>query len=376
MPLRTLCTLMLSGALAITTSAGNANARLVATAAAPRLEETARMTVPRFAHSATALMDGRVLVAGGFTQESDGAAGAELYDARTERFVVAGRMRTLRQSHTATRLPDGKVLIAGGYAAGNAVTSSAEIYDPASNSFSPTGSLSAARAGHVAVLLPQGKVLLIGGIGPGWSFLSSAELYDPTTGRFVSTGAMAVPRESHAAVRLRDGRVLVIGGHRGRRAEIVIYASAEVYDPATGSFQGAGDMALPRHKHDALLLADGRVLVTAGSDHRDAKGVYTSTELYDPRSAIFTPGAPLQRGRYKHQQTAILLPGGDVLLAGGATQAERYEARTGTFSLVESRVRMAGQFSAAALLPRGGVLITGGYGDDGGPRQTAWVYRP
>ena len=336
----------------------------------------ASMSAPRAAHSATALRDGRVLVAGGFTAASDAAMGAEAYDPRTGRFAALPRMVTMRHSHAATTLPDGRVLITGGYGDGSVVIASAEIFDPATNRFTPTGAMQVPRSGHVAVLLANGTVLIAGGVGTGWSFLSSAEVYDPATGRFTPTAAMSVPRESHVAVRLQDGRVLIAGGHSGRRAAVVLYASAEAYDPGTGTFQRVGDMRVRRHKHDAVLLRDGSVLVTGGTDARDSDGVYDSTELFDPARGTFTSGRPLARGRYKHNGNSVLLPDGTVLIAGGASQAETYDPRSRRFTVVPGVSALAGQFSAAATLGAGRVLITGGYGNGSGPRDAAWVYQP
>lgn len=334
------------------------------------------MRAPRAAHTATPLPDGRVLVAGGFTSAASAAMGAELFDPVRGTFVPLPRMVTLRHSHTATVLPDGKVLIAGGFAASNEPTVAAELYDPATGSFRPTGPLRAARAGHVAVRLSNGRVLLAGGVGPNWTFLASAELYDPATGQFAPTGDLTVPRESHVAVRLQDGRVLIIGGHEGRRADIRLYTSAETYDPSAGTFRRAAEMGVRRHKHDAVLLNDGRVLVTGGADERDSDGVYRSTELFDPTRMAFGPGPELRLPRYKHQGSSLLLPDGRVLVSGGAPQAELFDPVAGTFVIVPGQPRMAGQFSAAAPLAGGGALITGGYGNGTGPRASAWRYRP
>ena len=340
------------------------------------LTPTAAMSVARAAHTATSLPDGRALIAGGFTNDENAARSAEVYDPVTGRFSPLPRMITVRHSHTATVLPNGKVLIIGGFAAGNEPVTAAEIFDPATSSFAQTGSLLAARAGHIAVPLASGKVLIAGGVGPGWRFLSSAELYDPATGQFTPTRAMSVARESHIAVRLRDGRVLIAGGHSGRRAAITLYTSAEVYDAATGAFTRVGDMRVRRHKHDAVLLRDGRVLITGGADERDNAGVYNTTELFDPESGTFSVGPEMQRGRYKHNGSAVLLPNGQVLLAGGAPEAEIYDPARGAFTIVNSDARMAGQFSAVTPLSAGKVLITGGYGNGGGPRSAAWVYKP
>ncbi len=339
------------------------------------LSDAAPMAVARAAHTATALSDGRVLVAGGFTVPGS-PQGAELYDPATSRFEPLPPMHTTRHSHTATLLPDGRVLVTGGYGTGNTTLASAEVFDPATRRFLPVGSLTEPRSDHIAVLLADGKVLLVGGLGPGWTFLASAEIFDPSTGTSTRTGAMAVARESHVGVRLDDGRVLVVGGHRGRRAEIVLHASAELYDPVTGTFAPTGGMRTRRHKHDAVRLPDGRVLVTGGSDERDNRGVYDSSELYDPTTGVFRDGPRMQRGRYKHARSSLVLSNGTVLIGGGASRAEVYDPRSDRFTLVSGRAELAGQFGAVAPLPDGGALITGGYGADVGPRPSAWRYRP
>lgn len=344
-------------------------------AASGTLTSTVPMAVARSSHSATALPDGRVLVAGGFVTAGS-PDGAELYDPASSRFEPLPPMRTTRHSHTATLLPDGRVLLTGGYGPGGTTLASAELFDPRTREFTSAGALTEPRADHVAVLLNDGRVLIVGGLGPGWTFLATAELYDPGTGQSTRTGAMATARESHVGVRLNDGRVLVIGGHRGRRADIVLHASAEVFDPSTGRFAPTGAMGTRRHKHDAVVLPSGQVLVTGGADERDNRGVYDSSELYDPATGTFREGPRMQRGRYKHARSSLVLPNGTVLIGGGATRAEVYDPQRNRFTLVDGTADMAGQFSAVAPLPDGGALITGGYGDGTGPRASAWRYRP
>jgi N-acetylneuraminic acid mutarotase len=113
----------------------------------------------------------------------------------------------------------------------------------------------------------------------GWTFLESAEVYDIESKSFSLTGSMNSARESHTATLLKNGTVLITGGHKGRRADIKIYSSAEIYNPSTGQFIQTGNMSIIRHKHDAVLLADGRVLITGGSDERDYDGVYKSLKF-------------------------------------------------------------------------------------------------
>src|SRR5439155_21698951 len=128
---------------------------------------------------------------------------------------------------------NGMVLVAGG--TGNfSVFASAELYDPARRTWSFSGSLNTARAGHTATLLPNGMVLVAGGydidLNNNQNSLASAELYDPTSGTWTATGSLNTARASHTATLLPDGMVLVAGGGRGGLP--FPFAGAELYDPA------------------------------------------------------------------------------------------------------------------------------------------------
>ncbi|MEP6994910.1 MAG: putative Ig domain-containing protein, partial [Acidobacteriota bacterium] len=226
-------------------------------------------------------------------------------------------MTVARKWHTATRLSNGKVLIAGGHD-GSAALSSAELFDPATGAFTATGSMGAARAFHSATLLTNGTVLVVGG---GSDFesgtLGSAEIFDPGTGLFTPTGALAGnTRQMQGAVRLNDGRVLVAGGFTND-SSIFGLATAELYDPGTGTFSAtAGNMTHDRiGDFTTTLLADGRVLF-AGGGRNFVGGPVADGELFDPASTTFSAAAtPMNSRRGKH--TAVLQTNGQVFLAGG-----------------------------------------------------------
>jgi hypothetical protein len=232
-------------------------------------------------------------------------------------FTATGNMTTIRVLHTATLLPSGKVLIAGG--AGGATNpgpvgslATAELYDPATGSFSPTGAMTAPRRyttlTGTAILLPSGKILIAGGVGAAQAILATAELYNPATGSFNATGSMAASRFLHTATLLQGGAVLVAGGVSAP-GEL---ASAELYAPATGSFSATGSMTTARLAHTETLLPDGMVLITGGNN---AQGYLASAELYDPVAGSFSATGSMATARRSH--TATLLPSGAVLVAGG-----------------------------------------------------------
>jgi hypothetical protein len=220
--------------------------------------------------------------------------------------------------------------------------------------------------------MPDGRVLIIGGVGHGWTFLRSAELYDPATGRAEAVGAMTTARESHTATLLADGQVLVIGGHAGRRQNMEVHASAELYSPSSRRFSGAGTLITARHKHDAVRLADGRVLVLGGADRTD-RNYHASTEIFDPRRAAFERGPSMIHSRYKIAGTSVVLPNGNVLVTAGARAAELLDVSHWTFGEVAGRFPDGYHFAASAPLPGGDVFVTGGYSD--GNRSTAGIWR-
>ena len=286
---------------------------------------TGSMSVDRENHTATLLPDGRVLVTGGETVRTKNLivvgvhasgilASADVYDPATGKFSSTGSMTEARQSQTATRLSDGRVLIAGGDDSSRNSLASAELYDPKTGKFSPTGAIARARDSHAASLLSDGLVLIAGGClwGPnGCDNTASAELYDPATGKFSPTGAMAGTRIFHTATVLSNGLVLITGGAGASDT----LASAELYDSKNGKFSPTGSMTTARSSHTATLLLKGRVLITGGFDNQHPELMYDSAELYDPANGTFSSAGSMTHGRGGH--TATLLSDGRVLIAGG-----------------------------------------------------------
>ena len=121
----------------------------------------------------------------------------------------------------------------------------------------------------------NGKVLVAGGEFGSSEQNASAELYDPTSGTWTVTGSLNTGRGFHTATLLPDAKVLVAGGQTGIPG--VTLASAELYDPASGTWTVTGSLDTPRSIHTATLLPNGMVLGAAGGG---SFGPLASAELY------------------------------------------------------------------------------------------------
>jgi hypothetical protein len=328
------------------------------------------MSMARASHTATALPDGRVLVAGGCALDGCGgarlAARAELYDPGVRGFAGGPMMTTPRMGHTATALADGRVLLVGGWPEEDRPPlRTAELFDPTRTAFVTAGRMMVRRGGHTATRLRDGRVLVVGGID-GARALDTVELFDPVTGDFRAGAPMPGPRATHGAALLADGRVLVAGGQSGVGHGRALLDTAAVYDPATDSWrESAGRLAAPTYKLAVAALPDGGALVIGGQTADDAAARLASTALFDPRTGGFRAGPAMAEPRYKISDAVVRLPDGRVAVSGGYG-VEVYAA--GRFTAVRTG-GVERQYPAAVALPDGTLLVTGGY--DNSTRVTA-----
>jgi uncharacterized protein (TIGR03437 family) len=227
--------------------------------------------------------------------------------------------------------------------------------------FTATGTMITPRADHKATLLPNGKVLITGATeviayGPP---TASAELFDPFTGTFTATGSMTTARRGHTATLLPDGRVLIAGPD----------LSAEIYDPSTGTFTPTrGMVSRPYSWLEATtLLQDGTVFI-AGQP---------TAQIYDPATDTFAATSPYAAPAPTVTERATLLADGRVLLTGGTDVAgwtELYDPTNGKFS-VAGLLNWWDSVDTATLLTGGKVLFVGS-GDDSGLPAGAEIFDP
>jgi len=152
------------------------------------------MGTPRAEHTATVLSDGRVLVTGGYSTGNTYVGMAEVYDPASDLWTSTGisPMGTARRHHTATRLLDGRVLVAGGETTGPNYLDTIEIFDPSRGTWdNGLQAMSAQRSDHTATLLDDGTVLMVGGWTLGSGYLDTAEIYTPGTDTWAGATAVA-----------------------------------------------------------------------------------------------------------------------------------------------------------------------------------------
>jgi len=282
---------------------------------------TGSLNTARASQTATLLADGKVLIAGGNDGTSN-LSSAEIFDPAGGTFTnTAGSMGSVRLYHSAVRLQDDTVLVTGGWGAGGTTSASAEIYDPTTKTFSATtGDMTTPRRHHTSTLLADGTVLITGGEDDSGG-LQSAEIYDPTTKTFsATTGDMTTVRYKHTATLLSDGKVLIVGGAQGSDNPI---ARAEIYDPATGTFHATGSMAVARADHTATLLTAGssdKILVVGGRNTLNDSSALDTAEVYDPASGTFSNAGSVGSAHTRHTATLLTTPAANpyVLVVGGS----------------------------------------------------------
>ncbi|MHB8958321.1 MAG: Kelch repeat-containing protein [Candidatus Limnocylindrales bacterium] len=255
------------------------------------------------AHKAPSVLplgDGRVMVVGNAVTDTyrgvlpdDTTRVVELWSPTTRTWTLGPSLSQPRDRFAAVVLNDGRALIIGGLNQASVSFSSAYVFDPATNAWSKTGLLGTARYGSAAAVLADGRVLVAGGRystgredydygaaagvqlasygsyadvdpGPTGRALATAELFDPKTGTWSPTGSMRWARDGASAVTLGDGRVLVSGGEVNLDDEHL--PTAEIYDPATGRFNAAP--SLPQPSADLLASIGAPVPQTAWSSAR------------------------------------------------------------------------------------------------------------
>jgi hypothetical protein len=311
----------------------------------------------------TLLPTGKVLT---WEHRSDNQS-AQVFDPATNSFTAMPFFGSNLFCSGHVLLLDGRVFVAGGHADNHVGTTAATIFDPASQVWTSVASMPEARWYPTVTALPDGRMLVTAGEinCDGCNALIPA-VYNPATNSWtqLTNASQLLPYYPHMFV-LPDGRVLAASSNRAAIASVVLNVGLQtwtVVDPAvldggssatyapgkiiksglardpdlagapsvattyvidmnqaSPAWRQTASMAFPRTEHNLTPLPDGSVLVTGGSrnsDVGDTASAVLQAELWSPTTETWTTMAAMQTPRMYHS-TALLLPDGRVLVAGG-----------------------------------------------------------
>jgi Kelch motif/Galactose oxidase, central domain len=349
------------------------------------------MSTPRVNFTATLLKSGKVLIVGGqrdWMMPGDATNSVEIYDPTSRTFTKVASLGIPRGGHTATRLLDGRVLVAGGFTSqGTPALSSTEIYDPANDTWTPGAPMSIGRAQPAAVLLKSGKVLVVGGGQTGVSGTGTqaagtlAEIYDPSRDAWSPAGNMTYGRAAYpTATLLADGRVLVVGGRALINSPDLAVEKSEIYDPFNNRWSAVqpNNRTGARQDQSATLLSNGDVIIAGGAPNPDASVSYS--DLFAPKTNSWISVPNMHNARCG--QGAVLLPTGNAMVIGGgcgwadqSSGVEEFNWSTNTWTPVASLSVPRGRIQAVVLAD-GTVLALGGLAPSGSTSAIVELFHP
>lgn len=341
-------------------------------------------------HTATLLLDGRVLVVGG--RGGDGLstlASCELFDPKKNKWSTCAPLAIARSHHAATALDDGRLLVTGGTTHESVegqnrfiALASVEVYDPKKNAWTTAAPMTDARNGHTATLLLDGTVLVVGGAREQRQHLTSVERFDPKTNTWKPERPLDVARWLHAAVRTSEGDVVVVGGRsnagqQGKGPGVSI-ADVEKFDVKSGTWQTLPPMSEPRQRTAVVAeAADGGVIVIGG---QTATSSTNYAETWAPGLTEWKPfDNHLSMSLSSH--TGTRLPSGDLVVIGGEPPNAVDTTRVQRWLIESKQWCLAGELAdgrklhTATLLNDGRVLVVGGT-SSGLPERSAELWAP
>ena len=267
------------------------------------------------------LPDGRIMTVGGYGVSTTGNLGlmdTNIFDPATQTWTRVANMHLPRWYPDLVELPDGRyVAISGNSTSSGTWADTPEVYDPTANTWTLLSNVSTSQVHEeeypFSYLAPNGKVFTIGPSEDQSFFL------DVSNQTWTPMGSSGIVNGS--SVMYRPGKILYSGGAASVTSTTPAQAGSALIDlnAATPTWQSAAPMNYARVYHTLTMLADGRVLAVGGEATSDQNQVTTGVlpaEIWDPASGQWTAAGSMSAARNYHS-TAVLMPDGTVLVAGG-----------------------------------------------------------
>jgi hypothetical protein len=251
--------------------------------------------------------------------QKEGVNNSDLFNPKTQNWAAGPLLGQARWYPTNVMLPNGKVLMFGGWRQPKQWSNTVEQYDPDTNTITARPASATLKVGLYPRmhLLPDGKLF--------HSSVTTDKLGSTSRTFNPSTNTWSVGDNFNFGVRA-DGisvqlpgldKILAFGGSLQNKENAT--RTAEIIDTseANPQWKYTTPMNTARKEGNSVVLPDGTVLAVGGAWGPAAYGnPVRQAEVFDPESETWTPLASQQAPRM-HHSTALLLPDGRVLSAGG-----------------------------------------------------------
>jgi hypothetical protein len=342
---------------------------------AQSITQIASLPEPVMGHTATLLVDGKVLVA-------SPSGRSDLFTPGPDTWTQSGSMLQGSYDHTAVRLQNGKVLVVGGYTRAalpdsigsytvTATLARTELFDPATQIWTASGTLSQARVGHTLTTLLSGNPIVIGGATSAANLAATVsdlvEQYSPSSGTWTSLTALPSARRLHTTTLLSDGRLFILGGYDSAGAAT---NSCWLFNPSTNLFTVCATQLFARAGHSATLLSDGKVFVDGGTTSSTA-----AASIYDPALNTWSSTSAAETAAAAHRSQIERNANSVVSVIGAAYESYTpgnpiaiFSAKVRRYFTGTNEAVTVGSIGLAAptltQLTDGRVLAVGGYDGD------------
>ncbi len=260
------------------------------------------------------LADGRLLVTGGHVTSHVGLNDASIFNPFTASWTRLPDMNAGRWYPTNTTLPSGEVVVLSGERNGvGDINDLPQVFQPSTSTWR---NLTSAR--RVIPYYPRTFTAPNGRVYYASPERSTRWLSTSGTGTWFTGPLSNFGTRSYGPAVIYDGQVLLIGGG-DPPTETVEHIDLRSSSPV---WQYRAPMSVRRRQHNATLLPDGTVLViggSSGSGFNNSAAPVFHAEVYNPTTNTWTTLASNAVYRGYHS-TALLLPDGRVLSAGGRNQ--------------------------------------------------------
>jgi hypothetical protein len=270
--------------------------------------QSQNMSAGRWYGTATALGDGRIMAFSGLTSSGGVGTTIQLYNLAN---AGSGWETSITEPFTpplfprAILLPNGRVFFTG-HGSGGSI-STGWIFNPATSGWTASAATTRDRAYCATVILPLTgpsyvpKIMAFGGGDPA---VTSTEMIDMSAGTpsWTSKATMSTERADLNAVLLPNGKVLLSGGSKNRETPDAGGKNADMYDPATNVRSSAGTASFARLYHSSALLLPDATVASVGSNpssrgkYETAIEIYTPPYLYDANDQLITAARPVITG--------------------------------------------------------------------------------